>query len=267
MNIRDLFEKYGIKPKKSLGQNFLTDGNALNKIIKEADIKKSDVVLEIGPGLGILTKELSKKAKKVIAVEKDDNLFKVLKQELKDHSNVEVVNRDILGYDPRLKEYKVIANLPFNIASAVIRKFLEAKNPPEEMILMVQKEVAQRITAEPPDMTVLSLSVQLYAEPKTLFFISRNSFLPHPKVDAAVLRIATKSNIALMQNNAKIFFKIAKAGFSSPRKQLANNLSSGLKEEKEKVIKWLIENNIEPTRRAETLTVQEWMSLARNILD
>ena len=191
------------------------------------------------------------------------------KQELEDYKNVEVVAADILSYrfpalpaGRQVPSYKIVANLPFNIASAVIRKFLEAKNPPKEMILTVQKEVAQRITANPPKMSVLAVSVQLYAKTNIVSYISKNSFYPKPKVDSAILKIIPRKRFSLLQKD--LFFKIVKAGFRAPRKQLINNLSKELNLEKDQTAKWLEQNNINPTRRAETLSLDDWKNLTKN---
>jgi 16S rRNA (adenine1518-N6/adenine1519-N6)-dimethyltransferase len=256
--MKEILEKFNAKPSKRLGQNFLTDKNILQKIIASADIKKDDIILEVGPGTGILTAELAQKAKKVIAVEKDKKMVEVLTETLKDFKNVEVINQDILKFDIN-KKYKVIANIPYYLTSAMIRKFLEADNKPTEMILMIQKEVAQRICETPPNMSLLSASVQFYAEPKILFYVSKNSFWPVPKVDSAVIKITPHDQ----DKGLSIpFFKIVKAGFSAPRKQLAGNLSKGLKIKKEAAEKFLLENNINPKQRAETLSVEDWRKLA-----
>jgi len=260
----DLLKKYHIKAKRSLGQNFLVDEKVVAQIIQAADLKPNDVVLEIGPGLGVLTKEIAERAKKVIAIEKDNKLCAILKQELKDYKNIEVINADILKYIILNTRYKILANLPFNIASPVIRKFLDPPvgGPPADgMILMVQKEVAQRIAAKPPNMSILSVAVQLYAKPEILFSIPKESFLPQPKVDAAMLKIDSIKSPTI---NTGLFFKIVKAGFSNPRKQLINNLSNGLKEPRPEISEWLKNNNINPTQRAETLTIQDWIRLTRS---
>ena len=256
-----VFKKYSIKPKKSLGQNFLTNKSIVKKIIKAASLKPNDTILEIGPGFGVLTKEIAKVVKKVIAIEKDKKMCAVLTEELKDYNNVKIINKDILNYPLRIKDYKVVANLPFYITSPVIRKLLEEKNKPKEMILMVQKEVAQKITAKPPKMSILAVSVQIYANAKILFYISKDYFYPKPKVDAAILKIVQRSNADLTDIDK--FFKIVKAGFKAPRKQLINNLSKELKLEKEQTTIWLEKNDISPTQRAETLTIQDWISLCK----
>jgi 16S rRNA (adenine1518-N6/adenine1519-N6)-dimethyltransferase len=290
--IKELFKKKGIKVSKGLGQNFLVDRNVLEKIIKAAEISPDDVVLEIGPGIGNLTQELAKSAKKVIAVEKDPKMVEILKEILKcsNVTNVEIVQGDILklgifnfqfsifkrnpnspakkatpeGAFQIPKQYKIVANLPYYITSPVIRKFLESENPPSEMILMVQKEVAQRICARPPRMNLLAVSVQFYAEPKIVSYVSKNSFWPSPKVDSAILRIAPLINADRKQINVDLFFRVVKAGFSQPRKQILNNLSKKLKLTKKEVSSWLSKNNISPTQRVEKLSIGDWIRLVEN---
>lgn len=259
---KNILNSLDIKPSKGLGQNFLVDKNALNKIIKAADIKSNDVILEIGPGLGVLTKELAKRAKKVIAVEKDKKMIAVLRETLKDYKNVEIINADALKVKLDTKNYKVVANLPYYITSPVIRKFLESENQPNTMILMVQKEVGQRICSKPPDMNLLAISVQIYSKPEIVSYISKNSFWPKPKVDSAIIKI---SDIKKPDINTNLFFKIVKAGFSQPRKQLVNNISKGLKLTKETALRFLNANGIDSNRRAEILNVKDWINLTNNL--
>ena len=287
-NIKNLLGKYGVRPSKGLGQNFLVDKRVLGKIIEAANLGKEDTVLEIGAGIGTLTLELAKKAKKVIAVEKDPKMCEILHETMKGYENVEIIQGDILKLEifnfqfsifkqkpnaknqmPKTKckiqntRYKVVANLPYYITSPVIKKFLEAENPPSEMILMVQKEVAQRICARPPRMNLLAVSVQFYAEPKIVSYVSKNSFWPSPKVDSAIIQITPLINADRKQINADLFFKVVKAGFSQPRKQILNNLSKILELEKEAVQGWLLKNNIQPTQRAETLSIRDWINLTK----
>lgn len=263
-NTKALLSKHGIKPSKGLGQNFLINDSLLEKIIESADIKKGDIVLEVGPGIGNLTTKLAEKSARVVAVEKDEKMVAILKQAVSNFPNLDIVQGDAL--DPNFKtpasSYKIVANLPYYITSPVIRKFLEGDNPPSWMVLMVQKEVAQRICSKPPEMSLLAASVQFYAEAKILFYVSRKSFWPRPKVDSAVIKI-TPINNHREQISPKLFFKIVRAGFSQPRKQLANNLSNGLKLDKESARRWLEANGIQPSRRAETLTVEDWIKLAK----
>lgn len=262
---KTLLSSYQIKPNKGLGQNFLICKAVLKKIIETAELKRNDVVLEVGPGMGVLTKELAKSAEKIIAVEKDQKMCEILRKVLGGFNNVEIISADILkvGHWPLvIGHYKVLANLPYYITSPVIRKFLEAEHQPESMVLMVQKEVGQRICAKPPKMNLLAVSIQFYAKPKIISYVKKECFWPKPKVDGAILKISAFNqykNSAFCQQ----FFKIVKAGFSQPRKQLANNLSKGLKLDKERVLPWLLKNNIQPSQRAETLTIAKWVDLTK----
>jgi 16S rRNA (adenine1518-N6/adenine1519-N6)-dimethyltransferase len=255
-----------ILPKKYLGQNFLVDKGAITQLLAAADIQKNDIVLEIGPGTGNLTFELAKVAQKVIAVEKDKELAKLLNDELKNREiqNIEVVEADIRNIPPNklpTKNYKLVANIPYYLTAFLIRSFLEAQNPPQDMTLVVQKEVAQRIAANPPRMNLLAASVQFYAQPKIIRYISKGSFWPKPKVDSAIIKLAVNQSPA---KNLDIFFKIIKAGFSQPRKQLTNNLSNGLKFDKKVIETWLTENNISPQQRAQTLKMGDWLNLVKS---
>lgn len=264
--LRGLFKKYQIRPSKKLGQNFLIDKKIVQKIIKTVNLGSQDNILEIGPGIGTLTYDLAKKAKKVIAVEKDSKMIEILKETLKDLNNIEIIQGDILSVEDlnlKIKNFKVVGNIPFYLTAPVIRKFLEFKHPSKEMILVVQKEVGKRICAKPPRMSLLAISVQFYAEAKIISYISRGAFWPRPKVDSAIIKIISKK-----QTNrpafVDLFFKIVKAGFSQPRKQLINNLSKKLQIDKEKVKNWLLKNDIKPAQRAETLTIKNWLKLTKS---
>ena len=264
-NPKTIAKNYGFEPNKRFGQNFLIDKLAVKKIVATASLKPKDIVLEIGPGLGVLTKELAKEAKKVVAVEKDSNLVKVLDKEL-ELNNVEIIQGDILKIlDQRIirpRTYKVVSNLPFYLTAPLIRKFLEnEENRPSKMILVVQKEVAQRICAKPPNMNLLAVSVQLYANPKIICYISKKAFWPRPKVDSAVIKITSKGKQTAVDR--RLFFKIVKAGFRQPGKQLLNNLSKVLGADKIKTGIWLRENNIRPNQRAKNLKVKQWINLTK----
>jgi len=270
--IKELLSKYETRPSKGLGQNFLIDKNVLEKIIKAADIKPTDTILEVGPGIGTLTAELAEHAKQVIAVEKSETMCQILKETLSNYKNVEIINADILRYQLQTTSYKLVANIPYYITAPLIRTFLETESQPEKIILLVQKEVAQRICAKPPKMSLLAVSVQFYAEPKIISYVSKNCFLPAPKVDSSIIKITplvwAHSNFASQERASAfrmLFFKIAKAGFSHPRKQLISNLSKGLSISKEKTAKWLSENNIDIKRRAETLSIKEWVALVSSL--
>lgn len=263
-------KKWMISPKKKLGQNFLIDTNIIKKMIDAVNVKPNDTVLEIGPGTGILTRELTKAAKKVFAIELDEDLISALKENLKDFGNVILINGDVRQFNERQIKppYKIAANLPFYLTAPIIRKFLESENPPKELTLIVQKEVAQRITAKPPQMSLLAVSVQFYAAAKIVSYISRNCFWPSPKVDSAILKITPKNQL-LKKRLAEEFFKIAKAGFSHPRKQLVNNFSSSFFSKnnrgkgRKKIETWFKKCRLDPAQRAETLTVDDWINLAR----
>ncbi len=268
--IKGVLHEYGVYPSKKLGQNFIIDRSAIKKFLKAANLKSEDVVLEIGPGIGNLTQEIAKEVKKVIAVEKDLKMCEILKETLKNFNNVEVVIGDVLKIpDTKYKihdtKYKIVANLPFYLTSPVIRKFLEPTEVrPLSMTLIVQKEVAQRMCARPPSMNLLAVSVQFYAKPEIISYISKKSFWPQPKVDGAILKISAFNQRRKSAFNQR-FFRIVKAGFSHPRKQLANNLANILKLSKEEVNLWLLKNNIKPSQRAETLTIQGWINLTKTI--
>ena len=291
--IKDLFKRHGARSVKSLGQNFLIDKAIIKKMIDSADITPEDTVLEIGPGLGAITQELAKKAKKVIAIEKGYKMVEILQETLQEFKNVEIINNDILELPESqipLSEYKIVANLPFYLAAPIIRKFLEIKNPPKKMVLIIQKEVAQTICAKPPKMSLLAVSVQFYvhphtyfeqeasvpklakqskvgvgAEPKIVAYISKKAFWPQPKVDSAIIKIVPRQfRVPISCRFRERFFKIVKAGFSQPRKQLINNLSKGLKIEREKIKNWLLKNKIQPRFRAEALSVDDWIKLTKS---
>ena len=203
----------------------------------------------------------------MIAVEKDPRMVEILKERLKDFKNIEVINSDILKWEPKYKilntKYKIVGNLPFYLTAPVIRQFLEGVEiKPQYMVLVVQKEVGQRICARPPKMSVLSVSVQIYAQPEIISYLPRKSFWPQPKVDSTIIKITPKK--LRVGIDKEKFFKIVKAGFSQPRKQLINNLSKGLKAKKEKVENWLLKNNIQPIQRAETLSINDWLKLTKS---
>ena len=265
------------RPKKRLGQNFLVAKKAISRIISVADLKKTDVVMEIGPGLGAITKELAGYVKKVIAVEKDKELAKTLQGLLEcwNVRNVEVIPQDILELQVssyKLQEYKVIGNLPFYITYHVIRKFAESRTPPKLMVFVAQKEVGERICAKPPNMSKPAVFTQFYAKPEIKGKIKRTCFYPQPKVDSAILKITPVDKFQRFNlwnfpkgDLTTKMEKVVSAGFSHPRKQLANNLSKELKIPKPIVENWLRKNNISPSQRAETLRVEDWINLTKSL--
>jgi 16S rRNA (adenine1518-N6/adenine1519-N6)-dimethyltransferase len=275
--LKKLLKKYHLRPSRRLGQNFLVDEGVLKKIIETAELKKDDIVLEIGPGIGNLTAELAKRVKKVIAIEKDPKMVEILRETLKNFGNVKIIYGDVLKIENwklignwKLEignYYKVVANIPYYLTSPLIRKFVATVEvKPRLLVLMVQKEVAQRICAKPPDMNLLAVSVQFYAKPEIISYISKKSFWPQPKVDSAIIKIKPLINADRKLINADLFFKIVKAGFSQPRKQLVNNFSKKLEIDKIKVIDWLLKNKIQPIQRAETLSITDWLNLIKSFI-
>ena len=259
-------------PKKYFSQNFLIDKNILKKIINSAELKKTVNVLEVGPGLGFLTAELAERTGHVLAVEKDKKLSDVLAEELgKKYENLKIKNIDILKIPMAEikkefggKPYKIVANLPYNITSNFIRRFLECDYPPEEMILMIQKEVAQRILARAGDMNLLSLAVRFSCEPKILFSVSHNCFFPVPKVESAVIRLGRIRSDKYNIDSTRLF-EIARAGFGAKRKLLKSNLAEKLNIPLLKILSVFHELGLKETVRAQELSVEDWIFLARNL--
>ena len=264
--LKSILTQYGIKPNKFLGQHFLVDREVLEEILAAAEISPKDLVLEIGAGLGALTLEVAKQAKKVIAAEKDGKLAEILKSILKKEKvgNVEIIVGDILKEIQnklKIKNYKIVANLPYYLTNRLIRNFLELDNPPNEMVLMIQKEVAERICASPPKMSLLAVSVQFYAKPEIIAFVSKKSFWPEPEVDSAIIKISNIKNQKL-KIFRELFFKIVRAGFSSPRKKLSNNLVKILpKLAREKINDSLQKIGLRPDCRSQDLSVDNWQKL------
>ena len=266
LNAAALLKRYDLRAHKGIGQNFLQDPLALEKIISAAKIQPMDTVLEIGPGLGSLTRYLAISAKEVVAVELDKNLLPPLKAILTPYQNIRLIHGDILKLSPKdlnlENDYIVVANIPYYITSAVIRHLLESELKPRRIVLTVQKEVAQRICAEPGDMSLLALSVQIYGTPRIAAHIPANAFFPAPKVDSAVLIVDIYSSPRIREELLNTFFKLIKAGFSQKRKTLRNSLSSGLHISPTDAAALLTRVNIDPQRRAETLSIEEWEKLS-----
>ena len=265
---KKLLAEYDLHAKKGLGQNFLIEGGVLKKIAAAAELTPADTVIEVGPGLGVLTETLLEQAGKVIAIELDDHLADILKTRFAGVDKITVINDDVLKVNPadilgKETNYKVVANLPYYITSAVIRHFLEAPVKPNTLVLMVQKEVAKQITAQPGEMSLLSVSVQLYGKPTVVGKVSAHCFYPAPNVDSAILKIAVYPRPKIETDDITGFFDIARAGFSANRKQLVNSLANGLKVTKAEIIPVLEKAGIDPQRRAESLTIDEWGILYR----
>ena len=269
LNAAALLKRHGLRAHKGLGQNFLQDPLALEKIVDAAEIQPTDTVLEIGPGLGSLTRYLASSAKAVVAVELDPNLLQPLKAILSPYPNVRLIHGDILKLSPRdlitEKDYLVVANIPYYITSAVIRHQLENEPKPRRIVLTVQKEVAQRICAAPGDMSLLALSVQVYGRPHIAAHIPADAFFPAPKVDSAVLIVDIYVSPLVKPELLDRFFKLIKAGFSQKRKTLRNSLSSGFRISPADAADLLTRANIDPRRRAETLSIEEWEIVATKL--
>ncbi|MBI5023239.1 MAG: ribosomal RNA small subunit methyltransferase A, partial [Candidatus Magasanikbacteria bacterium] len=248
-----------IHPDKSRGQNFLTDKNVLRKIVDAAELSPSDIVLEIGAGTGVLTSELAKLVKKVIAFEIDKKLIPVLQENLKNFDNVEICNESALQANEMPANYKLVANIPYNITSSILEKFLSAAKLPKLIVLLVQKEVAERVCARPGKMSVLSVMAQYYGAPKIIAKVSSSAFWPAPKVDSAILKIVIKKRWPA--EDEKKFFQIVKIGFSQKRKMLKNNLSALADEKKIAAVMRTV--GIAEKARAQELGVEQWVNLVK----
>ena len=266
LNIPEILRQYGLKPDKRLGQNFLVDPSALQRIVETAEIRSQDAILEIGPGLGSLTRYLASVAKKVVAVELDADLISPLRDILAPYSNVTIIQGDILEMDPGQlmdqSSYLVVANIPYYITSAVIRHLLEAEVQPRRVVLTVQREVAQRICAEPGDLSLLALSVQVYGKPRIAARIPAGAFYPPPKVDSAVVNIDLYPQPRIPAERLDAFFSLAKAAFSQKRKTLRNAISAGTHLSPAETEDLLKAAGIEPRRRAQTVSIEEWCKLS-----
>ncbi len=255
-------------PRKRFGQHFLTDKNILEKIARAAELTRADTVLEIGPGLGDLTRVLSAAAARVVAVEVDRDLAARLRGEFSD-TNVHILEGDVLRQPPAAwlaqaecaPPYVVAANLPYYITSAILRYLLEAPTPPTRLVVMVQREVAQQMLARPPHSNLLAVSVQFYGAPRLVAHVPAGAFRPPPQVSSAVVRIDVHAPPPPLPP-AK-FFRVVRAGFGAKRKQIHNALANGLGLSRGETAAWLRRADIAPTRRAETLQLEEWERLTR----
>ncbi len=265
--LRQLLARHHMRPNKSFGQNFLVDRGVLDKIVEAAELGPDDEVLEVGAGTGVLTRELARQARRVVAVEIERDMLALLRETTADYHNIELIARNLLFLDPteafEQRGYKLVANLPYYITAPTFRHFLESANPPRLLVVMVQLEVAQRIIAKPGDLSLLAVSVQFYGQPSIVARVPAQAFYPAPKVDSAILRIDVHSQVALAPAERDGFFRVVQAGFSARRKQLHNALTSGLHVKNEQVRAWLAEAGIDAGRRAETLSIDEWLHLWR----
>lgn len=254
-------------PDKSLGQHWLTDRIILSEIAEPANLTTDDVVLEIGPGLGTLTEVLSDSAKLVVAVEFDPELAKDLAN--KNIKNVEVLNADFLHFDLSImpKKYKVVANIPYYITAKIVQKLLSDDNKPEVAALLVQKEVAERLAAKPGEMSILSVSAQVFAEVELGVIVPPEFFTPPPKVDSQVVILKPRNRPLFEKWNEKSFFRMVKAGFSNRRKKLRSSLAGGLGISKTEAENLLIKSGIDSNLRAQDLSLNDWQKLTVNFLD
>ncbi|WP_338254414.1 16S rRNA (adenine(1518)-N(6)/adenine(1519)-N(6))-dimethyltransferase RsmA [Dictyobacter halimunensis] len=267
--LKNLLTAHGMRPNKAFGQNFLIDRNILKKIVQAAEIMPEDEVLEVGAGTGVLTRELAQQARRVVAVEIERDMLTLLAQTTRSYPHVELIARNLLFLNPSevfgQTPYKLVANLPYYITAPTFRHFLENPNPPRILVVMVQWEVAQRIIAEPGDLSLLAISVQFYGRPHIIARVPAQSFYPAPKVDSAILRIDVHEQAPLSHDERDRFFKVVQAGFSEKRKQLHNSLTHGLHYKNELIRGWMSEASIDSSRRAETLSIEEWIRLWRTI--
>lgn len=273
---RAILEKYGFSFKKSLGQNFLIDTNILKRIVDFAEITEESGAIEIGPGIGALTEQLARRSKKVVAFEIDQRLLPILSETLSPYPNVKIIHRDVLQANVRqviveefndLKDIMVVANLPYYVTTPIIMKILEEKLPIRGIVVMLQKEVADRISASPgtKDYGSLSIAIQYYTKAETVMVVPKTVFVPQPNVDSAVIRLTKREKPAVSVRDEDFFFKVTKASFAQRRKTLLNNLTSQLpdgKSKKEEIILALEASGIEPSRRGETLSLEEFARLS-----
>lgn len=273
---RAILEKYGFSFKKSLGQNFLIDTNILRKIVDFADIGENTGAIEIGPGIGALTEQLARSSKKVVAFEIDQRLLPILSETLSPYPNVKIIHKDVLEANVRevmdeefanLEDIMVVANLPYYVTTPIIMKLLEEQLPIRGIVVMLQKEVADRIAANPgtKDYGSLSIAVQYYTKAETVMIVPKTVFVPQPNVDSAVIRLTKREKPAVIVKDEVFFFQVTRAGFAQRRKTLLNNLTSQLpdgKQKKEEILAALAASGIDPSRRGETLSLEEFGRLS-----
>jgi len=265
---RRQLRRLNLRADKGLGQHFLIDDEVLRRILSAVELDSSDTVIEVGAGLGILTRELARGAGWVIAIEVDARLASALEKALAPLTNISIVNADVLKTDPKTlveaargsfeTQYMVVANLPYYIAAAVLRHFLEASLKPRLMVITVQKEVAQAMVAQPGEMSILSVSVQLYGKPSIVDYVPARSFYPAPKVDSAIVRIELYDHPVVEVDDVAQFFEVVRSGFAAPRKQLHNSLGQGLGVLPRDAATLLARVGIDQKRRAQTLSLEEW---------
>lgn len=280
LRTQEILKKYGFTFKKSLGQNFLVDPNILHNITIHARLTKETGVIEIGPGIGALTEHLARTSKKVVAFEIDQRLLPILEDTLSPYDNIHILNEDILKADlssvmreqfTDSKDVMVVANLPYYVTTPIILKLLEEKLPIRGIVVMLQKEVADRIAAEPgtKEYGSLSIAIQYYTTAETVMIVPRTVFMPQPNVDSAVIRLTLREEPSVTVKDEAFFFQVVKMSFAQRRKTILNNLSNGLpngKKQKATIKQALEQANIDPKRRGETLSIQEFGLLSDLLL-
>ncbi|MBM4765322.1 16S rRNA (adenine(1518)-N(6)/adenine(1519)-N(6))-dimethyltransferase RsmA [Bacillus sp. B15-48] len=273
---KEILEKYGFSFKKSLGQNFLIDTNILNRIVDHAELTEDSAAIEIGPGIGALTEQLAKRSKKVMAFEIDQRLLPILNDTLSPYENVKIIHKDVLKADVSsyieeelagLKDIMVVANLPYYVTTPILMNLLEEKLPIRGIVAMLQKEVAERISARPgtKEYGSLSIAIQYYTVAETVMIVPKTVFIPQPNVDSAVIRLTLREKPAVVVKDETFFFRVTRASFAQRRKTILNNLTSQLpdgKQKKQKIIAALNEAGIDESRRGETLSIDEFAKLS-----
>lgn len=267
---KKICKQNNIQPTRSRGQNFLIKEEIYNNIVEASSLTSKDTVLEVGPGLGFLTRKIAQKARKIVSVELDDKIVDMLKKsDISKMENIELLNMNVLDYKPQFTDgYKIVANLPYNITSIFLRRFLALENKADLFVLMLQKEVAERIVARPGKMSLLAISIQLYAEPEILFTVPKDDFWPVPQVDSAVIRLKKTNPKRYIKDfdkeKEKKFFQIVKFGFSAKRKKLKNNLAAGLRIDQQETDKKLIDLGFGVNVRAQELSISDWVRVVNS---
>jgi 16S rRNA (adenine1518-N6/adenine1519-N6)-dimethyltransferase len=262
-----LLRRLGVKPSRAMGQNFLIEPEVVRRIADVSGVVASSRVVEIGPGLGILTRELLRRECSVTGVELDDELANYLSHELRDNPRFDLVRKDARHVDVLAitegQPYQVVANLPYSMASVIIRHFIESGNPPTRLTVMVQREVAERMTADPPEMSLLGLATRLYTKATIQFIVPPDSFLPPPKVESAVLTLDVHPDTGMHETERDRMFDLATMAFQRKRKTIANGLSQGLGIDKASIETFLARADIDPMQRPQTLDLDDWIRLTR----
>jgi 16S rRNA (adenine1518-N6/adenine1519-N6)-dimethyltransferase len=276
VDVLSILEQHGIRPSKGLGQNFLVDKTVLDRIVQASEVGSQDVVLEVGPGVGILTRQLAERGATVVCVELDRKMIAVLAETLQGCESVHIIQGDILEIDPvdalcrslgladaQQLRYQVVANLPYYITSAALRHLLTARVRPQTLTVMVQQEVADRIMAQPGDLSLLAIGVQVFGDPERICKVSARAFYPRPQVDSSVLRVRVLPEPRIPEAELPFFFRVVAAGYGQKRKQLHNSLAHNLALSRDVILDALARAGIAPDRRPQTLSIEAWGALAR----